>query len=183
MKDFQTVAIISENHKPKGNYLPRERVLVARVARAISTSYSQHPWYVVLDIQKSTRSVKGVTEKDAVKYNQKPSSQKQESNVTLVGQKKSTRHCKYMKNISTTKTMETSRKSTQKNYKTLTCLSEDFLAKAFQSPERGVVSATQGALSFLKSLGLLGKNNHACYCLRTSKGFYLTTRGKHYLHA
>ena len=42
------LAIVAESHKPKGNYLPRERVFSAYgKARTVSTSFGQHPWYMV----------------------------------------------------------------------------------------------------------------------------------------
>jgi hypothetical protein len=40
---------------------------------------------------------------------------------------------------------------------------------------------TSEVLFSLKSLGLLGKSNHAFYCLKTSKAYYLTTKGRHSL--
>ena len=44
---FKTYGIIPESDKPKGNWLPRERVLESNngLSRAISTSQSQHPYY------------------------------------------------------------------------------------------------------------------------------------------
>ena len=46
MTMINTVAIMPESDKPKGNYLPRERVLSSDgIARAVSTSKSQHPYY------------------------------------------------------------------------------------------------------------------------------------------
>src|SRR3990167_4548698 len=53
-KDFKTIALIPESYKPKGNYLPRERILQAKVARAVSTVSSQHPYYLVSVSPKST---------------------------------------------------------------------------------------------------------------------------------
>ena len=45
--EFKTYGIIPESDKPKGNWLPRERVLESNngLSRAISTSQSQHPYY------------------------------------------------------------------------------------------------------------------------------------------
>jgi DNA (cytosine-5)-methyltransferase 1 len=41
-----TVGIIPEQDRPEGNYLPRERILSDKgIARAVSTSESQHPYY------------------------------------------------------------------------------------------------------------------------------------------
>jgi len=40
------IAIIPEEHRPKGNYLPRERVFSSNgKSRAVSTDLSQHPYY------------------------------------------------------------------------------------------------------------------------------------------
>ena len=45
---IETVGIIPEEERPKGNYLPRERILSSGGnARALSTSESQHPYYSV----------------------------------------------------------------------------------------------------------------------------------------
>ena len=45
---FETVAILPESDKPKGNWLPRERVLSTDgISRAITTSESQAPYYEV----------------------------------------------------------------------------------------------------------------------------------------
>ena len=44
------LAIVPESHKPKGNYLPRERVFSAYgKARTVTTNTSQAPWYMVPD--------------------------------------------------------------------------------------------------------------------------------------
>ena len=45
--ELKTYGIIPESDKPKGNWLPRERVLESKngLSRAISTSQSQHPYY------------------------------------------------------------------------------------------------------------------------------------------
>ena len=44
----KTVALIPEEERPKGNYLPRERILSdEHISRAVSTSESQHPYYQV----------------------------------------------------------------------------------------------------------------------------------------
>jgi site-specific DNA-cytosine methylase len=43
---FICVGLKPESHKPKGNYFPRERVFhIGGKARALTTSYSQTPWY------------------------------------------------------------------------------------------------------------------------------------------
>ena len=68
--------------------------------------------------------------------------------------------------------------STQQDYQTFSAYVQDFLAKHFQSLESGEGSKIQEVRSFLKSYGLLGKNNHLFYSSKTSKGYYLTTKGK-----
>jgi hypothetical protein len=55
-------------------------------------------------------------------------------------------------------------------------LLEAFPASRLVLRENEVDLKTREARSFLKSQGLLNKNSHAFYCLRTSKGFYLTTK-------
>ena len=75
-----------------------------------------------------------------------------------------------------TRISETSQPSTKKIYPTLTSLLEGFLAKHFPLLENVEASVIQEARFSLISLGLSGKNNHAFYCLKTSKGFYLTTK-------
>lgn len=48
LKVPNTVGIVSEVERPKGNYLPRERVLdVDGPRRAVTTSENQAPWYLV----------------------------------------------------------------------------------------------------------------------------------------
>jgi len=43
---IKTVGLLKENEKPKGNYLPRERVLDGtKGARAVTTSQNQMPYY------------------------------------------------------------------------------------------------------------------------------------------
>jgi hypothetical protein len=55
--EFLTVGIIPSpdkdlpNRMKNGNFLPRERILLARIARTVSTTFSHFPWYVV-DIPK-----------------------------------------------------------------------------------------------------------------------------------
>jgi len=49
------------------------------------------------------------------------------------------------------------------------------------SQENEADSMIQEARSSLKSLGLLGKNNHAFYSLKTSRGYYLTTKDEHFI--
>ena len=67
----------------------------------------------------------------------------------------------------------------QKIFQNLNSWSQGFLAKHFQSLERGSVSRTRAVRSFLKLRGLFGQNNHVFFCLKTSKGFYHTTTGAH----
>ena len=52
--ELKTYGIIPESDKPQGNWLPRERVLESEegLARAISTSESQHPYYKINIIDK-----------------------------------------------------------------------------------------------------------------------------------
>ena len=56
--------------------------------------------------------------------------------------------------------------------------SVDFLVKLSRLPENVKVSMIRVAHDFLKSFDVSGKNNHVFYCLKTSKGYYLTTKGK-----
>lgn len=84
-------------------------------------------------------------------------------------------------NLEIIKIMETQEKLNQKSCQTLISWSQDFLAKHFQSLVEGKVSTIQEAHSFLKSHRLSGKNNHAFYCLKTSRGFYLTKTEAHLL--
>ena len=58
--DFQTVAILGKK-RPKGNYLPRERVLKAKVARAVSTVGNQHPYYAIPETSEQSPQVKSQT--------------------------------------------------------------------------------------------------------------------------
>ena len=74
------------------------------------------------------------------------------------------------------KTMATSQKSTQKNYQTLTASSVASLVRHLASQENDGDSMIPEVRSFLTSHGFLGKSNHAILSLRTSKGFYLTTK-------
>ena len=76
-----------------------------------------------------------------------------------------------------TTTSATSVASTQTHSQTLNSLLEAFRVRPFPLPASAKDSTTHVAISFLKSRGLLGKSNHAFYCLKTSEGFYLTTRG------
>ena len=82
----------------------------------------------------------------------------------------------YEKQFPGVTTMATSPKSTQKNYQTLTASSVDSLVRRLVSQENEGVSMIPEVRSFLTSHGFLGKNNHAILSLRTSKGFYLTTK-------
>src|SRR3990167_3060427 len=74
------------------------------------------------------------------------------------------------------KTMETSQKWTLPHSQSLTWLWEDFLASHSPSPVNVVGSVIRAVHSSLRSHGLLKPNSHAFYCLRTSKGYYLTTK-------
>lgn len=95
----------------------------------------------------------------------------------LVTPRSTSMQFKSTKNITEdTKTMETSEKLRQKTYQDLISWLEAFLARLFLLQENVGAFEIHAARSFLKSLGLLGKNSHAYYCLRTSKGFYLTTK-------
>ena len=53
---LKTYAILPESEKPKGNYLPRERVLESEngLSRALSTNSSQHPYYKANGIRRLT---------------------------------------------------------------------------------------------------------------------------------
>jgi len=75
-----------------------------------------------------------------------------------------------------TKTTETSPPSMPKPCQTLTSYVEAFLAKPFPLPADVKASTIQGGRSSLTSPELSKKNNHTIYCLRTLKGFSLTTR-------
>jgi len=100
----------------------------------------------------------------------------------LVTQKSTSTPNKFIKPTSlTTKTMETSQKSTKKNYQTLTSWWADFPANLFLSQGTGEALMIQEGRCSLNSLGLLKKNSHAFLCLRTLKGYYLTTKGEHLL--
>lgn len=81
--------------------------------------------------------------------------------------------------ISTTQHLAMSHKSIPHDCRILTCLLPDFLVRLFQSPENDKAFATHEARCFLRLHGLLGKSNHAFFCLKTSKGFYLTTKDIH----
>ena len=97
--------------------------------------------------------------------------------IVLVSPKSTSTQPAFIKDTSlTTKTMETSQKSTKKNYPTLTSSWVASLAKRFQSREsvEDLMTLAEQCSSSLR--GYFGKNNHAFYCLRTSKGFYLTTK-------
>lgn len=80
-----------------------------------------------------------------------------------------------------TRTMETAQKSNGKKLKTLIASLVDSLAKRSLLPENEADLATPEVLSFLRSQDALGKNSHAFVCLRTSKAYYLTTKGQHSL--
>jgi hypothetical protein len=72
--------------------------------------------------------------------------------------------------------METSQKLQSKELPDFDLLLVAFPCQAFLLQENEVDLMTREVRSSLKSLGLLNKNSHAFYCLRTSKGFYLTTK-------
>ena len=74
---------------------------------------------------------------------------------------------------------KTQQKSSQKNSPTLTSSVLDSHVKLSVLLEKDEDSMIQGVHSFLKSQGLLKKNGHLFYYLKTSEGFYLTTKGKH----
>ena len=102
-----------------------------------------------------------------------------QAGYVLVSPKSTNTQNKSIKNtLEDTKTMEIAQKSDGKRLSTLIASLVDFLAKHFQSLENGVDSAIQEVRSSLKSLDALGKSNHAFVCLKTSKGFYLTTKGQ-----
>ena len=80
--------------------------------------------------------------------------------------------------LDTSQNIKMPQNSTQKNYQTFNAYVQDFLANHFHLLDKGEGSKIQEVRSFLKSYGLLGKNNHLFYSLKTSKGYYLTTKGK-----
>ena len=90
---------------------------------------------------------------------------------------------KFMREPSNTKDTEMQQELYQNNCQTLTSWWEDFHARLFPSQGSVEDSTIREAQCFLKSLGLLKKNDHAFWCLRTSKGFCLTTRGIHTLQS
>lgn len=108
----------------------------------------------------------------AVKKNSKPGSN---STVSAIAKPIDTPAIS-MRGISSTAPSEISKPPSHRIYRSLISCAEDFLAKHFQSPESGAGSAIHAVRSSLKSLGLLGKHNHALYCLKTSKGYYFTIK-------
>ena len=82
-----------------------------------------------------------------------------------------------------TPTMEISERSSQQAYRTLICLLADFPVRHSLSPGNNEGFTIQEARSSLKSLALLGKNNHAFCCLKTSRVCYLTTREQRFLQS
>ena len=80
--------------------------------------------------------------------------------------------------ISNTMPLEISKISPHHNCQNLISFVEAFLVKHFHSLERDKGLKISEAQCSLKLLGLLRKRNHAFYCLKTLKGFYLTTKGK-----
>ena len=104
----------------------------------------------------------------------------QKDYLVLVIPKSTSTQSKYMKNNSQElKIMATLPESTQKNYQTLTASSVDSLVRRLASQENDGASMIPVVRSFLTSHGFLGKSNHAILSLRTSKGFYLTTKETH----
>ena len=100
--------------------------------------------------------------------------------LVLVTPKSTSTQHKFIKSTSPhITTMETSPKSKPKTYQNLTLLSEAFRARAFQSQESGEVSQILGELFSSTSPESLKLNNLAYYSLKTSKGFYLTTKATH----
>ena len=71
--------------------------------------------------------------------------------------------------------METSQKSTKKNYQTLTSSLEDSLAKHFLLLEKEGDLTTPEELSSLTVQGFSKKNNQETSYWKTSKGCFLTT--------
>ena len=63
-------------------------------------------------------------------------------------------------------------------FQILNCFVGDSPANPFQSRANEAVSLIPEANSSLKSLGLHRKNIHAFYFLKTSRGFYLTTKAE-----
>lgn len=85
-----------------------------------------------------------------------------------------------MKNTSqNTKITETSLALRQAHFLPLIYWLEVFPANLFQSLDSVADSTIRAVRYSLKSLGLLSKNGHAFYYLKTSRGFYLTTKEKH----
>lgn len=82
------------------------------------------------------------------------------------------------KDTSNTKTMETQQKLTQKNYQTLICSVEDFLAKHSQSLENGEVSKIPEEHSFLILQELLKLKDLKLFSLKMSRGYSITTKGR-----
>jgi len=85
---------------------------------------------------------------------------------------------KLTKDTSNTKTMETQQKLSQKNYQTLICSVEDFLAKHSQSLENGEVFKIPEEHSFLILQELLKLKDLKLFSLKMSKGYSITTKGK-----
>lgn len=67
---------------------------------------------------------------------------------------------------------------TRTSFQTLTYWLAAFRARLFQSPESEAVSTTLAELSSLRSLESLKLSSLAFFCLRTSKGYSLTTKGE-----
>jgi len=97
----------------------------------------------------------------------------------LVSPKSTSTQSKFTKNISqNTRSMEMYQKLHGQMLKILTSWWVGFLVKPFRLLVNAKALTTQGVHSSLKSLGVHRKNNHAFYCLKMLKGFYLTTKGK-----
>ena len=63
----KTVALIPEEERPKGNYLPRERILSdEHISRAVSTSESQHPYYQVKVSEATSKGYAVAEEGDSI---------------------------------------------------------------------------------------------------------------------
>lgn len=74
--------------------------------------------------------------------------------------------------------MVTSQPLKLKHYQTLTSWWEDFHANRFPLQETEKDSLTEEDISFLTSQGLLTSKSPLICCLRTSKGYSVTTKGK-----
>lgn len=99
--------------------------------------------------------------------------------LVLDSAKSTNTQSKPMKKTSqTTLTSETAQKLNQKNFQTLICCVEDFLANHSQSLEKGEVSVIPGGQCFLKLAEYLKLKDLSLYSLKMSKGYSITTKGK-----